>query len=68
MHPATVPRATSAWSARVRYGALVRPGRMRTVLRSAGGQGRSVSVQLLDYDPNILVAEPVTGQRADPRS
>ena len=27
------------------------------VLRSAGGQGRSASVQLLDYDPNILVAE-----------
>ncbi|MCE2540451.1 MAG: hypothetical protein J4G16_08680 [Acidobacteria bacterium] len=27
------------------------------VLRSAGGQGCSASVQLLDYDPNILVAE-----------
>ena len=27
------------------------------VARLAGGQGRSASVQLFDYDPNVLVAE-----------
>ena len=35
----------------------VRRKKKDPVARSAGGQGRSVSVQLLDYDPNVLVAE-----------
>ncbi len=43
------------------HGCLLSPDVWRNkedpVLRSAGGQGRSASVQLLDYDPNILVAE-----------
>ena len=43
------------------HGCLLSPDVWRKkedpVLRSAGWQGRSVSVQLLGYDPNILVAE-----------
>ena len=35
----------------------VRRKKKDPVARSAGGQGRSVSVQLLDYDANVLVAE-----------
>ena len=43
------------------HGCLLSPDVWRKqedpILRSAGGQGRSASVQLLDYDPDILVAE-----------
>ena len=43
------------------HGCLLSPDVWRKqedpILRSAGGQGRSTSVQLLDYDPDILVAE-----------